>query len=166
MQEQNQFPKRKRNRLYGYDYSSPGMYFLTICTKNKEKRFGEVIENAENQTSVMRLTDIGIIINEQIQSINRAAHIELVNYVVMPNHIHILLFVDTFEHTSGNPENAIIPKTVSGFKRLCHKRIGYDVFQRNYHDHIVRDQHHFEIIWNYIEDNPRRWKEDIFFIPE
>ena len=142
------------------------MYFLTICTKNKEKLFGEGIENAEDQSSVMRLSDIGSIINEQIKSINRAANIELVNYVVMPNHVHILVFVEGAAHTSVNPENAIIPKTVSGFKRLCHKRIGYDVFQRNYHDHIVRDQHHFEIIWNYIEDNPRRWKEDKFFIPD
>ena len=142
------------------------MYFLTICTKNKEKLFGEVIENAEDQSSVMRLSDIGSIINEQIKSIDRAANIELVNYVVMPNHVHILVFVEGAAHTSVNPENAMIPKTVSGFMRLCHKRIGYDVFQRNYHDHIVRDQHHFEIIWNYIEDNPRRWKEDKFFIPD
>ena len=139
---------------------------MTICTKNKEKLFGEVIENAEDQSSVMHLSDIGSIINEQIKSINRAANIELVNYVVMPNHVHILVFVEGAAHTSVNPENAIIPKTVSGFKRLCHKRIGYDVFQRNYHDHIVRDQHHFEIIWNYIEDNPRRWKEDKLYIPD
>ena len=160
------YPKRKRVRLEDYDYNSNGMYFITICTKNKEKLFGEIVGGSETEPPKMRLSETGQIVARQIQTINRVAHVKVIKYVVMPNHIHMILSVDSNEEKTTSPQSAMIPQTVGGFKRLCSKVIGMDVFQRSYHDHIIRDQKHFETIWNYIEDNPRRWKEDCFFVAD
>ena len=157
-------PVRKRNRLEHYDYSAAGCYFITICTKYKEKLFGQIVGGDEINPPWMKYSTIGKRVKEQIQTINRSQHVSVENYVVMPNHIHMILTVDGADHSNNSPANAIIPRTISGFKRLCAKEIGTDVFQRSFHDHIIRDQWHFEKIWNYIEDNPRRWKEDCFYI--
>ena len=169
MQEQNDkpiYPTRKRNRLEGYDYSAAGMYFITICIRNKEKLLGSISDGDDHNPPKMRYSSLGHVIDQQIRSINRAKHVHVEKYVIMPNHIHMILSVEDDTHEKELPENAVIPRTIGGFKRICHKRIGANVFQRSYYDHIIRDQHHFEIIWNYIEDNPRRWKEDCFYVAD
>ena len=160
------YPTRKRVRLEEYDYSSYGMYFITICTKNKEKLFGEIFGGTETETPKMRLSETGQIVSRQIPTINRVKHVKVIKFVVMPNHIHMILSVENNEEKTTSPQSAMIPQTVGGFKRLCSKVIGRDIFQRSYHEHIIRDQRHFDTIWKYIEDNPRRWKEDCFFVED
>ena len=160
------YPKRKRARLEEYDYNSYGMYFITICTKNKEKLFGEIAGGSEAELPKVCLSETGQIVARQIPTINCVEHVKVIKFVIMPNHIHMILSVDSNEEKTTSPQSAMIPQTVGGFKRLCSKVIGMDVFQRSYHDHIIRDQKHFETIWNYIEDNPRRWKEDCFFVAD
>ena len=154
-------PVRKRNRLERYDYSSAGMYFITICTKNKERLLGTVTESAESPS--VRLSEFGTIIQQQIHSINNVAFIHVENFVVMPNHIHMILSIADHQVPQTGRANELLPSTIGGFKRLCKKRIGWDVFQRSYYDNVIRTQKRFDLIWNYIEDNPRRWKEDCFY---
>ena len=158
-------PVRKRNRLENYDYSTAGMYFITICTRNKEKLFGYITDGDEWNPPQMNYSEIGIIIYRQILTINRVKNIKVEKYTVMPNHVHMILLVEMNEIPEKSPSNALIPNTIGGFKRLCAKNIGEDVFQRSYYDNIIRSQRMFEKIWNYIEDNPRRWKEDRFYEP-
>ena len=62
------------------------------------------------------------------------------------------------------PANAEIPKFISLFKRYCNREIGFSVFQRSYHDHIVRDAIGYKQIWNYIDTNTSKWKQDRFYV--
>ena len=84
-------------------------------------------------------------------------------YVIMPNHIHLLLTVDMNSggtSKASSPTNAIVPHFMSTFKRFCHREIGKTIFQRSYHDHVIRNEQDYLKIWNYIEGNPSKWKED------
>lgn len=77
-------PKRKRMRLSGYDYSTPGCYFVTICTHNGNHIFGDG----------KKLSEFGIIVDDGIKNIPmRYSDIKIDNYTVMPNHVHILLTI-------------------------------------------------------------------------
>ena len=158
-------PVRKRNRLENYDYNTAGMYFITICTKDKEKLFGVVMDGTEGEAPCVRLSETGIIVEQQIQSINLVPFIHVETFVVMPNHIHMILYVEENNRQQGRHSNDLIPSTIGGFKRICAKQIGWDVFQRSYYDNIIRTQHRLDLIWNYIADNPRRWKQDRFYEP-
>lgn len=89
-----EFPNRKRNRLEQYDYSSPGAYFVTICTHNKEKIFGEIVDGDCFTASQIKLSEIGFIANEELLNIEKHyENVKIDKYVIMPNHIHILLVI-------------------------------------------------------------------------
>ena len=90
-------------------------------------------------------------------------------YVIMPNHIHMILTVD--ETASGgtskapSPTNARIPNFISTLKRFCHRDIGQKIFQRSYHDHVIRNEADYLEVWRYIDSNPARWQDDCFYTP-
>ena len=89
--------------------------------------------------------------------------IRLDKYVVMPNHIHAIFDVQE----SG--KNADLNVIIGQYKMAVTKRIrefkpDFEVWQRSYHDHVIRNQSRYERIWNYIEDNPRKWEEDCFYM--
>jgi len=84
----------------------------------------------------------------------------------MPNHIHMILFgEDGFDGTSKapSPTNAAIPHFVSTFKCFCHRQAGFTIFQRSYHDHVIRNDKDYLKIWEYIDSNPAKWEEDCFY---
>ena len=90
------------------------------------------------------------------------------NYVVMPNHIHLIVMLYSDDNVYRSEEvktsvNDTIPTMIAAFKRLVNKDIGFNVWQRSYHDHIIRDEKGFDMIWEYVEDNPARWKKDCFY---
>ena len=90
-------------------------------------------------------------------------------YVIMPNHIHILLIVEM--DTSGTPRASsptmgIVPRFVSALKRLSNQEIGEDIFQRSYHDHVIRGKKDYLKIWEYMENNPKKWELDCFYAEE
>ena len=100
MDNENKFPKRKRNRLKDYDYSSNGAYFITICTKDRKNIFWEkqqpdfVGEDSILPPDSVRLSPYGKIADEAINAILKYyPHIELWQYVIMPDHIHMILFI-------------------------------------------------------------------------
>ncbi len=168
-------PKRKSTRLKNYDYSQNGYYFITICTHNKKKTFGDIVGDGVYDIPQIRLSKHGKIINKYIEKINsQYDNIGIDKYVIMPNHIHLIVkIVEKFENdnvlcgTSQAPYptvNAIIPKFVSLLKRYCNHEIGNNIFQRSYHDHIIRDENDYLKIWNYINTNPLKWKEDCFYV--
>ncbi len=160
-------PKRKPNRLPEYDYSTPGAYFITICVEKKQCLLGNIVGGGALDAPKVRLTPFGKIVEKYILSGNRVPNVRVDKYVIMPNHIHLLLFVDC-DGTSWapSPTNAVIPHFVSTFKRFCHKEAGKRFFQRSYHDHIIRGDEDYAKIWEYIDNNPARWQEDCFYCEE
>lgn len=166
----SELPVRKRNRLKKFNYSQNGIYFLTLCTKNKECILGRVVGGGDLDAPQMILSACGKIVEKYIQSIESAySDITLMNYVVMPNHIHMVAMLYSDDNVyreckTKTSANDIIPVMVSAFKKLVNKEIGYDIWQRSYHDHIIRSEKGFNIIWEYVDDNPARWKKDCFYI--
>ena len=87
------------------------------------------------------------------------------NYVIMPNHIHLILSLhnDSFPH-DRKPCHDIIPSYVAAFKSLITKEIGFSMFQRDYHDHIIRNENEYQKIWDYIDTNVSNWVADRFYM--
>ena len=167
-------PNRKNNRLKNYDYSTSGAYFLTICAKNKRCMFARIVGGGVLDAPQVQLTDFGNVIKNRIMSMNETySHVKTEKYVIMPNHIHLLVSINDNNVICGNgpsgtpaPTNAKIPQYVSALKRLCNREIGINVWQRSYHDHIIRSQSDYDMIWQYIDTNPIRWEQDCFYTEE
>ena len=164
-------PCRKSPRLTGYDYSAPGVYFVTICTKNKQCILSKIVGGDVLIAPQVELTACGRILDEQLQRMNELYdHITVEQYVIMPNHIHLLLRVEesgptgTSAPTKSRPHQAVAD-FVSTCKRFCTRRYGHPLFQRSYHDHIIRGDADYEKIARYIAENPARWQEDCFYKP-
>ena len=160
-----ELPKRKPNRLKDYDYSQNGGYFVTICTRNKKKLLCNIVGGGAFDAPQVVLTETGKIVEKYILSTNKIDHVTVEKYVVMPNHIHLLIFIDNAYGTSKapSPTNAILPHLVSTLKRFCNRDIGANIFQRSFHDHVIRDENDYRKIWEYIDENPAKWEEDCFY---
>ena len=158
--------KRKQNRLSEYDYSTPNAYFITICTKNRKNLFwtnvGAVIDRPAN----VPLTVLGIIVRQSIEDIPKHyAAISVNHFVIMPNHIHLLLQINT-----DSDGRSMIAPTISTVVRLMKgavsKQAGFPVWQKGFYDHIIRGQRDYLDTWNYIEGNPGKWAaDDLYIVP-
>ena len=162
-------PKRKTTRLVGYDYSTPGVYFITICVKSRIELLSKVIvgDGVLDVPNII-LTDYGKIAKKHLENMRDFYdYIKLKNYVIMPNHIHLLIEISDYEHDGSsrtpNPTNSLIARFVSTFKRFCNKEYKEDIWQRSFHDHIIRDERDYLKIWKYIDENPLKWEEDCFY---
>ena len=165
-----ELPKRKPTRLKGYDYSTPGAYFITICVKDRKQLLSEIIVG----TGVLdcpqnKLTPYGEIANRQLVNMSDFyENIKIDKYVVMPNHIHLLIRIVETDKSIGPsgtpvPTNSLIAQFVSTFKRFCNKKYGKNIWQRSYHDHIIRGEKDYQKIWEYIDTNPLKWESDCFY---
>ena len=151
-----ELPKRKKTRLSCYDYRSPGYYFITICTRDKGNLFW-ISSNAEEP----KLSDLGCVTEQcirRIPEIYPVVHLD--KYVIMPNHVHLILYLEGNEE---HPNGLSIPNIVGRMKWAVSKMAKQEVWQSNFHDHIIRNERDYQRIWQYIEDNPRKWKEDCFY---
>lgn len=167
---------RKTLRLRNFDYSSNGMYFITICTYGKYNLFGNITNG------MMRLSEMGKIAEEEIANANhkRAEHfIEITKYVIMPNHIHMIiqifnpdLFREYQSEAFASPSSQSISSVVRSYKAAVTKRIHetvksdtiYQIWQPRYYDNIIRNEKAYQEIWNYIDSNVSRWEEDKFYM--
>jgi putative transposase len=158
--------KRRSIRLPEYDYSQAGSYFITLCTFNRELLFGKISDGR------MDLSEIGNIVTKYLEDIpNHFENVFADEYVIMPNHIHIILSIvgiQNFE-PQRNEYQKIIPKSVGSIIRAykasvtswCGKN-GYKNFrwQRNYFEHIIRNEENMFRIREYIINNPLQWELD------
>ena len=147
------FYTRKSPRIPYYDYSTANFYFITICTSNHKCFFG----------TVSQLSKIGKIAEEHIKKIQEHYHnVHVEKYVVMPNHIHMILNLSC---SGENNVEQVIAQYKSGVTREARKlKPDLVLWQRSFHDHIIRNQKGFEKIWLYIEGNPQCWEKDCFYI--
>ena len=159
-------PQRKPNRLLHFDYSTPGAYFVTICTQGRKCILGEIVGGGTFDAPKMQLSHIGNIVYGHILSGNKVVGVRVDKFVIMPNHIHIILLVDPSAAIGSTPANAVIPRFISAFKRFSHRDAGFSFFQRSYHDHIIRSEKDYLEIWQYIDNNPAKWEEDCFYRQE
>ena len=158
-----ELPKRKPNRLPYFDYSTPGAYFITICTQDRKCIFWDTVGASIARPHLYSLSKCGMIANQAIHNIPvHYPAISLDHYVIMPNHIHLLLQINT--DTDGRPMVApTISTVVQQLKGVVTKQIGQPIWQKLFHDHVIRGEKDYLKIWEYIEHNPARWKEDCFY---
>lgn len=146
------YPVRRQHRLKNYDYSTPNAYFLTICTAGHRSLFWHKDQKAA-------LSPYGIIAAQAIQEIpQHYPNITVDTYAVMPNHVHLLLQI----HAEG--QNCVsISRVIQQFKGAVSKRIGFCVWQKLFHDHVIRNERDYQQIWLYIQSNPDNWEKDCFY---
>ena len=162
--------RRKSIRLKDYDYSQPGAYFITICTHKKQCILGEVADDG------MKLSRFGEIVKtEWLKTFEIRKNLILDEYIVMPNHFHGIIIVDgrgtlqrapTFEKF-GRPVSNSIPTVVRLFKSATTNRVNElrhtpesPFWQRNYLEHIIRNEDELNKIREYIQNNPLKWHLD------
>ena len=173
--------KRKSIRLLDYDYSQNGMYFVTICAKNRECIFCEIINDE------IILSEIGKIVNNCWTGIpQHFSQAKLHEFVIMPDHIHGIIEINvvganhhsplTNHHSPFNnskrannnlPQHGTsqtIGSIVRGFKIGVTKQIGFSPWQRNYYEHIIRSEIEYLKIANYIIENPLKWNDNVNMI--
>ena len=165
----NELPKRKQIRIENYDYSTPGAYFVTVCTANREKLFwsdcrGELCSPADtaetgDHRSPLRveLSDIGTIVDKEIQKLSSVYNaVRVDKYCIMPDHIHFILSIDTDEN--GRTQFApTISRVIKHFKGTITKQVGRPIWQKSFYDHGIRNQQDYNEIWEYIENNPLKY---------
>lgn len=182
------FHHRRSIRLRGYDYSQCGAYFITICVQRLECLFG-MINNGN-----MILNDYGKIVKKCWYDIqNHYLKIELPEFVVMPNHCHGIIIVgaglsrpENVEKNAGSLDKnnfnnhdkigrdnpaPTIGNVVGYFKYIATKQINtvinngvQKIFQRNYYEHMIRNENEYNNIAQYIKNNPLNWLKDKNYI--
>ena len=161
---------RRSIRMSGYDYRREGMYFITVCTWDRQSFFGEIVDGA------MQLNPYGEIACRYWRAIpEHFPHVALDVYVIMPNHVHCIIAVGARHAVPlpsslerfGNPVAGSIPTIIRSFKSSVTKHInelrqtpGLPLWQRNYYEHVVRDEDSLLRIRQYILHNPSRWLFD------
>ena len=157
-------PKRKRIRLPNYDYSSPGVYFITVCTKEKRCTLsGIAVGAAISRPPEVRLTRYGEIVDLAIRNIPLVyPNVSVDHFVIMPNHIHLILRIHHVE--GGRMISAPTVSTIVGqMKRWASKQADTALWQKSYHEHVIRNEDDYRQIWEYIGNNPSKWVEDRYY---
>lgn len=159
------------NRLQGFDYGSHAYYFITICTKNRKHYFGEITVEPHN-CAALQATEMGKIAHNFWQEIpHHYPFVVLDEFVVMPNHIHGILFFNRPDKSDWTPNafgvqsknlGAVIRAFKSSVKRYANQNEIEFQWQSRFYDHIIRNEKEYFTIKNYIINNPQNWKEDMF----
>ena len=180
--------KRKLTRLNGYNYSSAGAYFITICTHNRKNSLSEIILNPYAQsvgaihespvcraeliyeTAEIRLKPFGRVVEKVINTIPQKYFVRITDYVIMPNHVHMVIVIDEERAIRESPlqKRSLISKIVGYLKASVSKNIhefspDYVLWQRDYHDRIIRNDEEYLKIAEYIHNNPGKWEEDKYY---
>lgn len=186
----NDFSERKRLRLKDFDYSSNNFYFVTVCVNDKEPLLSTIVGDDESRLSARSvllfhrgchrqpaphivprgartvpkkiiLKPYGEIAEKHILRINtmyQNAYVE--KYIIMPNHIHMLIFIDRYEDGIANEHGTMwassptsLSTIIRTFKTMVTKEIEVNIWQRSFYDEIIKNETHFQNVWNYIAYN-------------
>ena len=149
---------RKPTRLRGFNYSQKRAYFVTVCTQERCEILAEICRGGA------LLLPIGEIADREIQLLPQIYDVSVDKYVIMPNHIHMILSL--YGKESVNTVSDILCRLKSRTTRLANERdgqAGRKIWQRSFHDHIIRDEKDYLKIWQYIDENPMKWEKDCFY---
>ena len=161
------YPQRKPNRLPEFDYSSNHAYFVTICTQDRKNTLCRIVGDGSPVPK-----PYGTIAASYISAIpSKFPQVHVDHFVVMPNHIHLLLFID--HSVLPSLPCPTLGNVVGWYKYQVTRQInqqyntpGTKVFQRSYHDHVIRGDKDYLKIWEYIDTNPLRWTKDCFYLED
>ena len=193
-------PHRHSIRLHGYDYTSAGWYFVTICCKDREHLFGKIVgayrirPHIRNDISPREpqviLSQLGEVVRDEwLKTAKMRPEIELGEFVIMPNHFHAIIGITGTTVVPRNPMQTGVCDTpmqtgvcdtplrspsktigaiIRGFKSAVtsHARrngMAVNIWQRNYYEHIIRNEESYSKISDYIRNNPAQWQEDECF---
>ncbi|MBE5792348.1 MAG: hypothetical protein E7322_09370 [Clostridiales bacterium] len=169
MNMDKEMPKRKPLRIKNYDYNTPDACFITFCTHNRKNTLAKLV-GAIHESPEMQLTEEGRIVDPIINSISERIPGAIDRYVIMPNHVHLLirLYGDCKgAEKSASDENrrSFLSKVVGYIKMNASKEIrkrnrNTEVWRRGYHDHVIRNQQDYDMIYKYIVNNPKQWELD------
>ena len=183
----NRLEKRKTTRLKNADYNQNQAVFLTICTKERKCVLSRVVGTGVLDGPQIELTKCGQIADKYIKQLDVFYDdLSIESYVIMPNHIHIMLWIKgegngpsgTLVPTrdeddcgpSGTPvptvQNSIPSRFLSTFKRFCNKEYGKNIWQYRSYDHIIRNPKDYEEHVRYILENPTCWYYDELYADE
>lgn len=174
---------RKSIRLNGYDYSQVGAYFVTICTQIRAPLFWQRNSSVGQGLCLCLpsesacppsfdppgLSALGHIVQNELEALpERFPSVILDKYVVMPDHIHVILIFTR----QGQSPCPTLGAVVEAFKSITTKQInrywetpGQKIWPFRYHDHIIRNEADYRRIWQYIDTNPEKWKDDCYYAP-
>ncbi len=146
---------RKSIRLKGYDYSQAGAYFITTNIENRHQTLSRIVDDRVD------LTDLGKIVLKVWNSLpDHYSQVDLDEFIVMPDHVHGIIFLREYQKPCS------VSEIVRNFKTYSAKeinaitgRIGNNFWQRNYFEHVIRDDMELNRIRQYIQENPLRWKD-------
>lgn len=151
---------RKSPRLEGYDYAQSGGYFVTICTHNRQHLFGHI------ETTTITLSPAGLIAESRWLAMpEHHPHVVLDKFIIMPNHVHLIVFLD-----NDTGQNSSLSSVISSYKssvtRHIRQQLAQDnlpVWQGRFHDHIIRNENELNTLRNYVIHNVDLWAEDKFY---
>ena len=171
MDKEKEFPKRKPTRIKNFDYNTTGAYFVTICTKNSRQILSHIVGvDVLGDPKNVKLLPYGKIADKYINQLDEFYdNITVDQYVIMPNHIHILLLVyDNGSPRTSTPtrQTSAVSHFISTFKRFCNKEYEGNIWQRGFYDHVIRDREDYEEIKKYIHEKPIRWYYDELYTEE
>ena len=170
--EMDELKKRKTTRLVGADYNQNQAVFLTICTKERKCILSKIVGTGVPDGPQIELTRYGQIADKYINQLNDFYNdLSVESYVIMPNHIHIMLWVKGTENgPSRTPvptvQNSVPSRFVSTFKRFCNKEYDTNIWQYRSNDHIIRNHEDYEEHVKYICENLMRWYYDELYTEE
>ena len=155
---------RKSIRLHSYDYSAAGGYFITVCTWNRRCILSSIIPGTKFVMADVRLSELGAFVRDAIEEAETRTGFCVQSYVVMPNHIHMLLTIPEGNkaYRVGDFVGMFKSLTLNRWRPLCDQRgirMG-TVWQRNYYEHVIRNEADFMEKLRYIEENPDAWCMD------
>ena len=177
-------PVRKEIRLKNYDYSGNGAYFITICTKDKMCLFWDNNDKYQPLMSCSNINNecVGAASRRPLKKVylskygtivkNELSQIPIIypdivfipKYVIMPNHIHMIIIINYYGDKSGRRNAApTISRVINQFKGNISRKAGFSVWQKSFYDRIIRNNAEYSAYWQYIENNPANWQDDELF---
>ena len=168
---------RRPNRLPHFDYSQAGYYFVTVCTQNRAFLLWDPVSPPPTKCSglcvgadiirpLCRLSPLGLIVEDAIRQIpSHYPNVALMKYVVMPNHIHLILALNETGGRMISAPTKSLSTIIGSMKRYTSKTAGFPLWQKSFHDHIIRKEADYLRIWQYIDTNPLKWEQDRYYTP-
>ena len=141
---------RKKPRLEGWNYTEKGAYFITVCTKEKKAILCSIYSPAiPGDDPIVKQTTFGEITEEALKKIPGVD-----KYVIMPNHVHMIIFQE---------DEVSISSKIRLWKSVITAKCKQTIWQSSFYDHIIRDEKDYQIKWKYIDDNPMKWASDEYY---
>ena len=168
----NGYEKRKHSRLKTYDYTNSGCYFITFCTKDRAHVLSSIVGRGPLTPPRVELTNIGKIAAEVIERTSVVyPGISIDNYVIMPNHVHLLIRISPVDGGVRAPRptengSVSITEVIKAMKSITTRKIGTKIWQTSFYDHVIRNDEDYQTRFRYIKENPAKWQQDKYYYQE